>query len=506
MRLFTLCALSSALFLAACGGGGGSGNGGTTPAPEQFSYVINNDLNIASVSTKTQQAEVVVEGAPFFLTPSKLSANGTPQLAALFTVKDGQLVALTSDSNTPKVISSLENLSQDSFCDVIPQENGSQPRLFFSQPGADRECNSSDDNLIFYVDSSMTADDAPIAVANAALFTATEVDTVFRGAHQVAGYLVREASSGGTELRYYDNLLSQGVTLNTGAGYDANTETVQVWSFYNTDRSLIRLGDEYYDASVANLAAGNPGNRFLVADEQKEVVVTNDRAYLSIGSDYYRHDIGRSDVMEFSTLNLSGSVDIAVLENGSIISSDDNNNPEIRRFLQADERGDSVAFRLLTEADYDTNDTNSSSFGMSSTGRGALVSVSLRYPSTDDVQYTLYIATDDTVVRYDDARWIDTSLNSTSPFLNRPLYMQQRNNQTVIAEVKESNLSSPLVYGTLPAGVDLIDAEAFPVAGKLLLTTRSSQADLTGLVYQITPGQAGSLRQISGLTGFTVGF
>ena len=521
MRLFNLCALSSALLLAACGGGsgggsndgadnggsgnGGSGNGGGSSQVDQFSYVLGLDGSIASVSTQSHKGEVVVESTPFAFFPQKLNSSGETELAALFALHQGQLVQLTPENNVPKVVSSLSNLNEDSFCDMEDQENGSNPRLFFSMAGDDQDCATSNDNPVFYVDASMTTDNSPVRVNNTALFTAIRAEAILSSAYQTAGYLVREQTSEGNALRYYNNLFSQFVTVDAGAGYNPETETFSVTDFFNTNRTIIRLGDDYYDASVTNLSDGQPGLKFLTASDPKEVKTTSDRAYLALGSDYYRHNIGRSDVKEFSTLNLAGSVGIAILENASIIASDDNVNNRIQRFLQADERGDSVTFQLLTQADYDRTGTSSSSFGMSSTGRGALVEISLRYDSTDDEEYALYIASNNTITRFDDAEWLNTSLNSSSPFFNRPLYSQLKNDGLTVAEVNENNLATPLIYGSLPAGVESVRAESFPVDGQLIITTRSSQADLNGLVYQIKPGEAGSLRQIDGLKGFSVG-
>lgn len=513
MRLFTLCALSSALFLTACGGGSDSttnGNSGDSTGSdsgqvERFSYVLGLGGSIASISTQSQQGKVVIQNTPFVFSPSKLNTDGNTELAALFALHQGQLVQLTPEKNVPKVVSSLTNLTETSFCDMKDQNNGSNPRLFFSMAGDDNNCASKNDNPVFYVDASMTADDDPVAVTNNALFTAIRAEAISSAAYQTAGYLVRERVSDGVKLRYYNPLFSQFIEVDAGNAYNPNTETFAVNAFFNTPRTVIRLGKNYYDASTTDLASGKPGLKFLTASDNKAVKTTSDRAYLALGSDYYRHDIGRSDVNKFSTLNLSGNVNIAIQKDASVIASDDRVNNQIQRFLQADERGNNVAFRLLTQADFDRTGTNGSSFGMSSTGRGTLIEVTLRYDKQANKKHALYIDIDGAVTRFDNADWLDTSLNSSSPFFNRPLYSQVKNNQLMVAELDENNLSTPFIYGTLPTGVESVRAESFPVAGQLIITTRSSQTALNGLVYHIKPGKAGSLRQIDGLKGFSVG-
>lgn len=488
----------SVVFLSACGGSSGGSS-----ATEAYGYVFGTNSSVAALSSRNQNGQVVITNSPVVSSALKRSSNGETELAALFAVDAGRLVVVTQEDSSPKTVSSLTSIDGNFFCDTRVQENGSAPRFFFSRPGNDQNCATKQDNTVFYVDASMGEDDAPIQLSTGSLFSALRVEEIYSTAHEVAGYLVREQAGDGVALRYYDRSFSTNRTIDAGPNYDPTSETFSVWPFSGTSRSIIRLGNEYYDVSAGDLEAGRVGARFLAADGQPDVALTPNTAYLAIGSQLYRHNIGAATAPAFSTLNLASGVDIAILENGTIVSSDDNLNANRRRFLRVDESGESVAFRPLTQADYDRTGTTSSSLRVSSTGNAALVNISLRYQATDDLEYALYIASDDTVTRFDDAQWVDTAA-STAPHFDRALFAQEQGGQLRVAEINPDNVSAPLIYGDLPPGVQSVRAESFSVRGKLVLTTRSSQSDLNGQVYLVTLGEAGSLQRVGDLTGFTV--
>lgn len=494
----------SACLLAACGGSSDSGNSNFESV---FSYVVDKDGRLASIDLTDGRSEVVINQTDQFLfAPTVINTLNAADPVALISISEGRFVTVSQKDNVPKIVSSLTDITNDSFCQVRDQKNGETLRVFYSTAGIDQDCNDKDDNNVFYIDSSMNDADEPIAVSNNALFTGDNVEEVYSNG-AVVGYLITETNNGAVELVYYNNLLTESVRVQTNSGFNPATDEIKLWNFYNSKRSILRLGRDYFDLDTSDLALGHTGLRFLTADGTPDIKTTSNRAYISLGSDYYRHDADTGVINEFSTLHLPNQVYFTLLEQSSVIATDDSVNPLTREFFQVDESGDNVEYRIIPDADYDRSGAQNTGFRLSSTGTAALATIELDFNSAADIEYALYIKAARDVTRIDNAKWLNpTSENATNSDIKLPIYSQVNNGQLTIAQVNEADGAAPIVYGELPVGIEQVRIDRMPVNEYLLVSTIANDAALDGLVYRLKVGESGSLEQVANLSGFSVIF
>lgn len=255
--------LLTSVMLSGCFGSS-SNNSSTTTDPilpaANYSYYfgMDSELEVYSYDHESKDQKLILSAPTEMEFSTQIDGNGVTNFGTLFMFKGGAWQFVTPKDNTVKVISEASNIAE--ICNSTSLTGEAIAYLYYTTPGADKDCSEKADNLSYRIDTSMTADSSALLLTSGLLF-ADEFENVIVD-DAAKGFLIKKEPTLGTII--FANLdLTNTVTLeNNVTGY------VRVKEFADHNSIIIKFDEKLYDVTLAQLESGNIGEAFYTVSDR----------------------------------------------------------------------------------------------------------------------------------------------------------------------------------------------------------------------------------------------
>lgn len=462
---------------------GSSSNSGSTSPTANYSYYFGLDtvLEVYSYDHESEDQKLILSAPTEMEFSTQIDENGVTNFGTLFMFKDGAWQFVTPKDNTVKVIAEASNISE--VCNSTHLAGEEITYLYYTTPGADKDCSEKDDNLSYRIDTSMTADSSALLLTSGLLFADEFQDVIISDVAK--GFLIKKEPTDGTVL--FANLdLTSTVTLeNNVTGY------VRVKEFAVHNSIIIKFNEKLYDVTLAQLESGNIGEAFH-SGSYLNTYTTRNQFFYTEGNKLYQYDLVKKESTLIHEVT-SGSIgDVEISAKGVLIQLGASNADYIHVSTS-----DLNAIKV-------TNVTLAVATASSRTG-SIIGGFTHSIENIDGSRKAFFVSDAGIVETIDNAEWLNIT-SSTLDAASLPVLLTFGDTSTTLSKWSVTTKSNELVYGVLAKETTGIRADGNSKSSTILFSTLASVDNKKGLLYTFDATKADSLKLINSAAGFTVAF